>query len=178
MTLHLKALKLPATLYHGLYLWLYFADVETSDRELLLNHTGFMRFISDNLAVTRHCTQPLLIFNEGSGPSAAAFWAFLLALLCSDLPGVSKNDFRHRKSRLSFLCLPRINTWYRVNFLDNSKLLPSHLLILKVWGLALLAELFTGIWRIPAGGKKLPAGGLQGHSHRGEENLATKSYAL
>lgn len=28
------------------------------------------------LAATRHCTQPVLIFNEGSGPSAAAFWAF------------------------------------------------------------------------------------------------------
>ena len=37
---------------------------------------GFMRLILDNLAVTRHCTQPLLIFNEGSGPSAPAFWAF------------------------------------------------------------------------------------------------------
>lgn len=34
---------------------------------LLLQLAGFMRLISDNLAVTRHCTQPLLIFNEGSG---------------------------------------------------------------------------------------------------------------
>lgn len=42
----------------------------------LLHRAGFMRLISDNLAVTRHCTQPLLIFNEGSGPSTAAFWAF------------------------------------------------------------------------------------------------------
>lgn len=43
---------------------------------LLLHLAGFMRLILDNLVVTRHCTQPPLIFNEGSGPSAAAFWAF------------------------------------------------------------------------------------------------------
>lgn len=58
-----------------LYL-LFFLSPYLSFTLLLLHLTGFMCLISGNLAVTRHCTQPLLIFNEGSGSSAAAFWAF------------------------------------------------------------------------------------------------------
>lgn len=43
---------------------------------LLLDFTRFMRLISDNLAVTRHCTQPLLIFNDIPEPPNGAFCAF------------------------------------------------------------------------------------------------------
>lgn len=74
---------------------------------------GFMRLISDNLVVTRHCTQPLLIFDEGSGPSAAAFWAFNGRVFrwhsCAvTFQALLKNDLRSKSFyslSVSFLCL-------------------------------------------------------------------------
>lgn len=56
-----------------LHLLSLLTSVSPSDSSVLPVSSGWSQTI---FAVTRHCTQPLLIFNEGSGPSAVAFWAF------------------------------------------------------------------------------------------------------
>lgn len=86
-------------------------------------------FHADSLVVTRHCTQPLLIFDEGSGPSVAAFWAFNGTVFqwhsCAvTFQALLKNDLRSKSFyslSVSLLCLQcSLNSRVSIN-LESSK---------------------------------------------------------